>query len=65
MSSITFEIDDKKKMLLEETAKSLNLSLDDLMNEAIDNYLKEKEEKFQAARTYVRKRYRELYKRLA
>lgn len=65
MSSITFKIDDKKKTLLEETAKSLNLSLDDLMNEAIDNYLKEKEEKFQAARTYVRKRYRELYKRLA
>lgn len=65
MSSITFKIDDEKKTLLEETAKSLNLSLDDLMNEAIDNYLKEKEEKFQAARTYVRKRYRELYKRLA
>jgi predicted transcriptional regulator len=65
MSSITFEIDDKKKMLLEDTAKSLNISVDELMNEAIDNYIKEKEERFQAARTYVRKRYRELYKRLA
>lgn len=65
MSSITFNVDDKKKLLLEETAKSLNLSLDELMNEAIDSYMKEKEEKFQAARAYVRKRYRELYKRLA
>jgi predicted transcriptional regulator len=65
MSSITFEIDDKKKMLLEDTAKSLNISVDELMNEAIDNYIKEKEERFQSARTYVRKRYRELYKRLA
>ncbi len=65
MSSITFEIDDKKKMLLEDTAKSLNISVDELMNEALDNYIKEKEERFQAARTYVRKRYRELYKRLA
>lgn len=51
--------------MLEEVAKDLNVSLDDLMNEAIDVYMKEKEEKFQAARTYVRERYRELYKRLA
>lgn len=65
MSSITFKIDDKKKILLEETAKSLNVSVDELMNEAIDNYMKEKEERFQAARSYVRERYRELYKRLA
>ena len=65
MGSITFNIDDEKKMLLEETAKSLNVSVDELMNEAIDNYIKEKEERFQAARTYVRKRYRDLYKRLA
>ncbi|MBK7936363.1 MAG: DNA-binding protein [Lewinellaceae bacterium] len=65
MSSITFKIDDKKKMLLEETAKSLNVSVDELMNEALDNYMKEKEERFQAARAYVRERYLELYKRLA
>ena len=65
MSSITFKIDDKKKLLLEEFAQNLNLSVDELMNEAIDNYLREKEDRFQAARAYVRKRYRELYKRLA
>ena len=65
MSSITFNIDDAKKAMLEEVAKTLNLSLDDLMNQAIDVYLKEKEEKFQAARAYVRERYQELYKRLA
>ena len=65
MGSITFKIDDTKKRLLEETAKSLNVSVDELMNEAIDNYMKEKEERFQSARAYVRERYRELYKRLA
>ena len=65
MSSITFKIDESKKMLLEEAAKSQNISLEDLVNEVINNYLKEKEQRFQAARVYVRKRYRELYKRLA
>ncbi|MEQ1746269.1 MAG: DNA-binding protein [Saprospiraceae bacterium] len=65
MSSITFQIDDKKKLLLEEFAQNHNVSVEELMNEAIDNYLRAKEERFQAARTYVRKRYRELYKRLA
>jgi predicted transcriptional regulator len=65
MSSITFNIDDAKKAILEETAKSLNISMDDLVNEAIENFLTEKEQRFQLARNYVRTRYRELYKRLA
>jgi predicted transcriptional regulator len=65
MGSITFNIDENKKRFLEETAKSLNVSVDELMNDAIDQYMKEREERFQAARSYVRGRYRELYKRLA
>ena len=65
MSSITINIDEKMKAILEETAKSLNISMDDLVNEAIGNYLTEKEVRFQSAREYVRKRYTELYERLA
>lgn len=65
MSSITFKIDEAQKTLLEEVAKSQNISLEDLVNEVINNYLQEKEHRFQAARVYVRKRYNELYKRLA
>ncbi|MFN0035126.1 MAG: DNA-binding protein [Saprospiraceae bacterium] len=65
MSSITFKIDESQKTLLEEVAKSQNISLEDLVNEVIGNYLKQKEQRFQSARVYVRKRYRELYKKLA
>ncbi len=65
MSSITININEEKKALLEETAKSMNISMDDLVNEAIENYLTEKDKRFQAAREYVRTRYKELYKKLA
>ena len=65
MSSITFKIEESQKLLLEEVAKSQNLSLEDLVNEVIGDYLNQKEHRFQAARVYVRKRYRELYKKLA
>jgi hypothetical protein len=65
MSSITFKIDEAKKSLLEEVAKSQNISLEDLVNKVISNYLKEKEQRFQAARVYVRKRYHQLYQKLA
>jgi hypothetical protein len=65
MSSITFNIEESQKILLEEVAKSQNISIEDLVNEVISNYLKQKEQRFQAARVYVRKRYRQLYKRLA
>ena len=65
MGSLTFKIEESKKMLLETVAKSMNVSVDDLLNKAIDDFLKEKEKHFQEARTYVRKRYNNLYKRLA
>jgi hypothetical protein len=65
MSTITINIEDSKKSLLEETAKKLNISMDDLLNDAIEMYLKEKDRRFQESRNYARNRYRELYKRLA
>jgi len=65
MSSITFKIEESQKLLLEEAAKSQNISLEELVNEVIGNYLDQKEQRFQAARVYVRKRYRALYKKLA
>lgn len=65
MGSLTFKIEESQKMLLETVAKNMNMSVDDLVNKVIDDFLKEKEKHFQEARTYVRKRYNNLYKRLA
>jgi predicted transcriptional regulator len=65
MSSITINIDDEKKNLLLEAAKLRNQSLEELIQQAIDAYLKEKNYRFEDARSYVRDRYAKLYKRLA
>lgn len=65
MSSITFKIEEAKKANLEETAKGMNLSMDELIQTAIDHFLLEKEKRFQEARAYTRKRYHQLHKRLA
>lgn len=51
--------------LLNETAKSRNLSVDKLLEELVEMLSESREEKFDAARKYVRARYKELYKRLA
>lgn len=65
MTNITFSIDDKTKALLEEEAKNNHVTVDVVINMAIENYLNEKQKRFQEARTYVRARYKDLYKRLA
>lgn len=65
MTNITFSIDDKTKALLEEEAKNNHVTVDIVINMAIENYLSEKQRRFQEARSYVRSRYKDLYKRLA
>ncbi len=65
MTKITFSIDDTKKILLEREAINSHLTVDELINTALDFYLTEKQRKFEEARKYVRGKYKELYKRLA
>ena len=65
MNSITINIDDEQKRLLQDAAKLRNQSLEELIQQAIDAYLKEKNHRFEDARSYVRERYGNLYKRLA
>jgi hypothetical protein len=65
MNTLFFKIEAGKKALLENDAQSLNISVEELINRVLHDYLDEKEQKFQEARAYVRGRYKELYKRLA
>lgn len=65
MKDIKFSIDETKKTFLEEQAKYSRISVDELINIALDHYFHEKQKKFEAAREYTLNRYKELYKRLA
>ena len=65
MKSITINVNDEIKLLLENEVNETNSSLDQIINEALDAHFKEKQRRFEDARKYVRKRYAELYKRLA
>ena len=65
MSTITFQINDKNKLLLDEEFKSQGVSMDEILNQAIEHYLQERQKRFQAARKYVRTRYKKLYQKLA
>jgi hypothetical protein len=65
MNTLFFKIEASKKAMLENDAQSLNISVEELINRVLHDYLDEKEQKFQEARAYVRGRYKELYKRLA
>ena len=51
--------------LLTKAAMERNITVDHLLDELAEMLSESQEEKFQAARSYVRNRYKELYKRLA
>lgn len=61
----TIQLKDRTVDLFSEAAKARNITLDELLDELAEMLLDSREEKFEAARKYVRTRYKELYKRLA
>jgi antitoxin component of RelBE/YafQ-DinJ toxin-antitoxin module len=65
MSTLLLKIDEDTKKRVEQAAQKMNISVDDLVNGLLHDFLEEKEARFQQARTHVRGRYRDLYKRLA
>ncbi len=65
MKSITININDEIKTLLENEVNESNTSMDELINSVLEAHFKEKQKRFEEARKYVRGRYKELYKRLA
>lgn len=65
MKSITININDEIKTLLENEVNESNTSMDELINSVLEAHFKEKQKRFEEARKYVRGRYKELYKKLA
>ncbi len=64
METLMVNMNTATKQSLESAAQQMNISTNELVNSLVEDFLKEKEMRFQAARSYVRTRYAELYKKL-
>lgn len=63
--TLNLELDDQQAQRLEEAARRLNVSVNDLAKAAINDLLAKPESDFERAANHVLKKNAELYRRLA
>ncbi|MEH1912330.1 MAG: DNA-binding protein [Nostoc sp.] len=65
MNTITIKIPDERLLKLQETARNLGVSIEELVLMGIEEVLNKPNASFKGAMDYVLKKNTELYKRLA
>jgi antitoxin FitA len=64
MSTVIFQIEDKKAEMLNEAARERGISVEELLQQIAEDFLSRKQG-FEAAAKYVLRKNAELYQRLA
>jgi antitoxin FitA len=64
MSTVTFQIEEKKAEMLNEAARERGIGVEELLQQIAEDFLSRKQN-FEAAAKYVLQKNAELYRRLA